>query len=59
MRSVAPSPTQEHRSGGALEPSQGEFCDLCGEPAPACAMTDGAHEASGLTICTDCIEEML
>ena len=40
-----------------VEPSEG--CDLCGAALVPNPMTEGAYAASGLYICTDCIEAML
>lgn len=34
-------------------------CDLCGEGCPAHCQTNAASEASGLTICTICLEDMI
>lgn len=34
-------------------------CDLCGDPAPQDEGTRAAEDASGLTICTRCLEDML
>lgn len=58
MSGVAPSPTQEHLGHGALEPPEGEFCDLCGERALE-VMSKAAWDASGLYICNPCLEAML
>jgi len=35
------------------------FCELCGEPIPQEDVSVEAFEASGLLICTDCLEATL